>query len=193
MGNTFGQLFRITTWGESHGGGVGVVIDGCPPRLELTEADIQPDLDQRRPGQSKLVTPRQEPDKVQILSGTFEGKTLGTPISLWVRNEDARPEAHAEMATKFRPSHADYTYLAKFGIRNWQGGGRTSARETIGRVAAGAIAKKILRERFGVEVLAYVKQVQKLVGNVNLETVTSQAIESNIVRCPDATAAGKMI
>ncbi len=135
MANSFGHLFRITTWGESHGGGVGVVIDGCPPRLELTEADIQPDLDRRRPGQSKLVTPRQEPDKVQILSGTFEGKTLGTPISLWVRNEDARPEAYAEMATKFRPSHADYTYLAKFGIRNWQGGGRTSARETIGRVA----------------------------------------------------------
>jgi len=193
MANSFGHLFRITTWGESHGGGVGVVIDGCPPRLELTEADIQPDLDRRRPGQSKLVTPRQEPDKVQILSGTFEGKTLGTPISLWVRNEDARPEAYAEMATKFRPSHADYTYLAKFGIRNWQGGGRTSARETIGRVAAGAIAKKILRERFGVEILAYVRQVQRLVAGVDPEKVTASQIEANLLRCPDATAAGKMI
>jgi len=193
MANSFGHLFRITTWGESHGGGVGVVIDGCPPRLELTEADIQPDLDRRRPGQSKLVTPRQEPDKVQILSGTFEGKTLGTPISLWVKNEDARPEAYAEMATKFRPSHADYTYLAKFGIRNWQGGGRTSARETIGRVAAAAIAKKILRERFGVEILAYVRQVQRLVAGVNPEKVTASQIEANLLRCPDATAAGKMI
>src|SRR5436190_12750236 len=128
MGNTFGQLFRITTWGESHGAGVGVVIDGCPPRLALTEADIQPDLDRRRPGQSKIVSPRKEADKVQILSGTFEGKTLGTPISLLVKNEDARPEAYSEIATKFRPSHADYTYQTKYGIRNRQGGGRTSAR-----------------------------------------------------------------
>ncbi len=193
MANSFGQLFRITTWGESHGGGVGVVVDGCPPRLELTEADIQPDLDRRRPGQSSIVTPRKESDAVQILSGTFEGRTLGTPISMWVRNEDARPEAYSEMATKFRPSHADYTYLAKFGIRNWQGGGRTSARETIGRVAAGAIAKKILRERFGVAVLAYVKQVQRLVAAVDPEKVGLKEIESNIVRCPDARVAPKMI
>lgn len=193
MANSFGQLFRITTWGESHGGGVGVVVDGCPPRLKLTEADIQPDLDRRRPGQSKIVTPRKETDTVQILSGTFEGKTLGTPISMWVKNEDARSEAYSEMATKFRPSHADYTYFAKFGIRAWPGGGRTSARETIGRVAAGAIAKKILRERFGVEVLAYVKQVQELVAEVNHETVKLKQIESNIVRCPDAVTAGKMI
>src|SRR6187399_3771536 len=163
MGNIFGHLFRITTWGESHGGGVGVVIDGCPPRLKLSEADIQPDLDRRRPGQSKIVTPRKETDTVQILSGTFEGKTLGTPISMWVKNEDARPEAYSEMATKFRPSHADYTYAAKYGIRNWQGGGRSSARETIGRVAAGAIAKKILRELSGVEVLAWVSSVQDIV------------------------------
>jgi chorismate synthase len=193
MANTFGQLFRITTWGESHGGGVGVVVDGCPPRLELTEADIQPDLDRRRPGQSSIVSPRKEADVVQILSGTFEGKTLGTPISLWVKNEDARSEAYTEMATKFRPSHADYTYQAKFGIRAWPGGGRTSARETIGRVAAGAIAKKILRERHGVEVLAYVKQVQKIVAEVDPEKVTAQAIESNIVRCPDGVTAEKMI
>lgn len=193
MANSFGQLFRITTWGESHGGGVGVVVDGCPPQLGLTEADIQPDLDRRRPGQSKIVTPRKESDAVQILSGTFEGKTLGTPISMWVKNEDARPEAYSEMATKFRPSHADYTYLAKYGIRNWQGGGRSSARETIGRVAAGAIAKKLLRERFGVEVLAYVQQVQRLASEVDPEKVTARQIESNILRCPDAKAAVKMI
>jgi chorismate synthase len=193
MANTFGHLFRITTWGESHGGGVGVVVDGCPPQLKLTEADIQPDLDRRRPGQSRIVSPRDEPDRVQILSGTFEGKTLGTPISLMVKNQDARPEAYTEMATKFRPSHADYTYQAKFGVRAWPGGGRTSARETIGRVAAGAIAKKLLRERFGVEVLAYVKQVQKLVAEVNPDRVKSSGIESNIVRCPDSAAAEKMI
>jgi chorismate synthase len=193
MANTFGNLFRISTWGESHGGGVGVVVDGCPPRLALTEADIQPDLDRRRPGQSKIVTPRKEADRVEILSGTFDGKTLGTPISMWVRNEDARPEAYSEMATKFRPSHADYTYQAKYGIRNWQGGGRTSARETIGRVAAGAIAKKLLRERYGVEVLAFVKQVQKISAEIDPEKVKFAEIEANIVRCPDSAAAEKMI
>jgi len=193
MANTFGHLFRITTWGESHGGGVGVVVDGCPPRLKLSEADIQPDLDRRRPGQSRIVSPRREPDTVQILSGLFGGKTLGTPICLWVKNEDARPEAYAEMESKFRPSHADYTYFAKYGIRAWPGGGRTSARETIGRVAAGAIAKKILLERFGVEVLAYVKQVQRLMARVDPEKVRLKDIESNIVRCPDQVAAQKMI
>src|SRR6478672_6785869 len=193
MANTFGQLFRITTWGESHGGGVGVVIDGCPPKLELSEVDIQPDLDRRRPGQSSIVTPRKEADKVQILSGTFEGKTLGTPISMWVKNEDMRPEAYSEMATKFRPSHADYTYQAKFGIRNWQGGGRTSARETIGRVAAGALARKILRERYGVELLAYVTQVKDIRAEINRETVKLRDVESNIVRCPDPEVASRMI
>ena len=193
MGNTFGHLFRITTWGESHGEGVGVVVDGCPPRLALTEADIQPELDRRRPGQSKLVTPRKEADAVEILSGTFEGKTLGTPICLWVRNEDARPEAYSEMAAKFRPSHADYTYQAKYGIRSWPGGGRSSARETVGRVAAGAIAKKLLREIYGVEVLAYVKQVRQIAAAVDPERVKAAAIESNPVRCPDAGAAEKMI
>src|SRR5262245_28343319 len=144
MANIFGQLFRITTWGESHGGGVGVVVDGCPPRLSLSEADIQPDLDRRRPGQSKIVTPRKEQDRVEILSGTFEGKTLGTPISMWVRNEDPRADAYSEMATKFRPSHADYTYQAKYGIRAWPGGGRTSAREPVGRVGDGANGKKLI-------------------------------------------------
>ena len=193
MGNSFGLVFRITTWGESHGGGVGVVIDGCPPRLRLTEADIQPDLDRRRPGQSSIVTPRRESDRVQILSGTFEGKTLGTPIAMWVKNEDARPEAYHEMASKFRPSHADYTYLAKFGVRNWQGGGRTSARETIGRVAAGAVARKILREQFKVQIVACVKQVRNIRARVDVATLTPQQVESNIVRCPDPAAAQKMI
>ena len=186
-------MFRITTWGESHGGGVGVVVDGCPPRLKLSEADIQPDLDRRRPGQSKIVTPRKESDTVQILSGTSGGRTLGTPICLWVKNEDARSEAYEEMKTKFRPSHADFTYFAKYGIRAWQGGGRASARETIGRVAAGAIAKKILREKFGVETLAYVKQVQQIIADVNPDKVKLKDVESNIVRCPDAKAAEKMI
>jgi len=193
MASSFGQLFRITTWGESHGGGVGVVVDGCPPRLKLSEADIQPDLERRRPGQSKIVSPRQESDTVQILSGTFAGRTLGTPICLWVKNTDARPEAYAEMKTKFRPSHADFTYFAKYGIRNWQGGGRASARETVGRVAAGAIAKKILRERFGVETLAYVKQVQKIIANVNPDRVKLKDVEANIVRCPDRPTAERMI
>jgi chorismate synthase len=193
MGNTFGTLFRITTWGESHGGGVGVVVDGCPPRLALTEADLQPDLDRRRPGQSKIVTPRKESDTVKILSGTFEGRTLGTPISLVVHNEDQRSEAYGEMATKFRPSHADYTYQAKFGIRAWPGGGRTSARETIGRVAAGAIAKKLLRERWGVEVLACVTQVKDLVATVDPECFTMEESEANLIRCPDPVVAEKMI
>jgi chorismate synthase len=194
MASSFGQLFRITTWGESHGGGVGVVIDGCPPRLKLSEADIQPDLDRRRPGQSKIVTPRKESDTVQILSGiSTTGRTLGTPISLWVKNEDQRSEAYNEMKDKFRPSHADYTYFAKYGIRAWQGGGRASARETIGRVAAGAIAKKILREKFGVETLAYVKQVQKISAEINPDTVKFSEVESNIVRCPNQLAAEKMI
>jgi chorismate synthase len=186
MASSFGQLFRITTWGESHGGGVGVVVDGCPPRLKLSEADIQPDLDRRRPGQSKIVTPRKESDTIHILSGlSANGLTLGTPICLWVKNEDQRSEAYSEMQDKFRPSHADYTYFAKYGIRAWQGGGRASARETVGRVAAGAIAKKILREQFGVEVLAYVKQVQKIIGDVNPEKVKFKDVEANIVRCPD--------
>ena len=193
MGNTFGQMFRITTWGESHGGGVGVVLDGCPPCVELSEADIQPELDRRRPGQSKIVTPRNEADQVEILSGVFEGKTLGTPIMMWVRNKDARPEAYSEMAEKFRPSHADFTYETKYGIRNPHGGGRSSARETIGRVAAAAVAKKILHQEYGVEIIAYVKQVQDIGAEIDTDTVTHEQVESNIVRCPDAGIADKMI
>lgn len=193
MGNTFGHLFRITTFGESHGKGVGVIIDGCPPRLELTEEDIQPELDRRRPGQSKIVTPRKEADRVEILSGTFEGKTLGTPIAMMVHNQDQRSEAYTEMATKFRPSHADYTYQEKYGHRAWPGGGRTSARETIGRVAAGAIAKKLLKQRYGVEVIAYVQQVQNIIGVIDPEKVKLKEVEANIIRCPDQAMAKKMI
>ncbi|MDP7010169.1 MAG: chorismate synthase [Verrucomicrobiota bacterium] len=193
MGNSFGELFRITTWGESHGAGVGVVIDGCPPRLSLTEKDIQPELDRRRPGQSRITTQRNEADRVQIVSGTFKGKTLGTPISMLVSNGDQRSEAYAEMETKYRPSHADYTYDAKYGIRAWPGGGRTSARETIGRVAAGAVAKKILKKQFGVEVLACVQQVQKVAAEINPDKFTLKQVEANIIRCPDKAAAEKMI
>ncbi|EAZ92364.1 chorismate synthase [Crocosphaera chwakensis] len=193
MGNTFGHLFRITTFGESHGGGVGVIIDGCPPRLELSETDIQVDLDRRRPGQSKITTPRKETDICEIISGVFEGKTLGTPIAILVRNKDARSQDYNEMAVKFRPSHADATYEAKYGIRNWKGGGRSSARETIGRVAAGAIAKKILKEVANVEIVGYVKQIKDLEGNINPDTVTLKEVESNIVRCPDQEMAEKMI
>lgn len=193
MGNTFGHLFRITTWGESHGGGVGVVIDGCPPNLEITSAEIQTELDRRRPGQSRITTQRKEEDRVEILSGVFEGRTLGTPISLIVRNRDARSRDYEEMRVKYRPSHADYTYQAKYGIRDWKGGGRASARETIGRVAAGAIARKILHQTLGVEVLAFVKRVRGLEAGIDPEVVTRNQIESNIVRCPDSMIADQMI
>lgn len=169
------------------------MVDGCPPLLELSEKDIQPDLDRRRPGQSKIVTPRDESDRVEIMSGTFEGKTLGSPIGMLVRNKDARPSAYEEMSVKFRPSHADYTYTAKYGTRNWQGGGRSSARETIGRVAAGAIAKKILKQRYGIEIVAYVKQVKDIVAEINRDKVKLKHVESNIVRCPDEAVAEKMI
>lgn len=193
MGNTFGHLFRITTYGESHGGGVGVIIDGCPPRLEITAQEIQADLDRRRPGQSKITTPRQETDTCEILSGVFQGKTLGTPISILVRNQDARSQDYTEMEQKYRPSHADATYDAKYGIRNWQGGGRSSARETIGRVAAGAIAKKILHQFAGVEIIAYVKRIKNIEAVVDPETVTLSQVENNIVRCPDSECAEQMI
>lgn len=193
MGNTFGHLFRITTFGESHGGGVGVIVDGCPPRLEISAEEIQVELDRRRPGQSKITTPRKEADQCEILSGVFEGKTLGTPIAILVRNKDARSQDYDEMAQKYRPSHADATYDAKYGIRNWQGGGRSSARETIGRVAAGAIAKKILKQVAGVEVIAYVKRIKDLEGVIDPNTVTLEQVESNITRCPDADCADQMI
>jgi chorismate synthase len=194
MGNTFGQLFRVTTFGESHGGGIGVVIDGCPPRIEISEADIQRDLDRRRPGQSKLTTQRKEEDRCEILSGVFEGKTLGTPIAILVRNKDARPEDYREIAAKFRPSHADYTYEAKYGIRNWQGGGRASARETIGRVAAGAVAKKTLSNFYtDFELIAYVTQIYEVTAQIDRSAVKMNNVEKNSVRCPDAAAAKRMI
>ncbi len=195
MSSQFGHLFRISTWGESHGGGVGVVIDGCPPRIAISEADIQRDLDRRRPGQSEIVTPRAEEDRCQILSGVFQGETLGTPICVAVMNKDARPDAYREMEAAYRPSHADYTYQAKYGIRNWQGGGRSSARETIGRVAAAAVAKKVLAQLYPtpIEIIAYVKTVHEIEATVNPETVTFEQVESNIVRCPDAATATRMI
>ncbi|MBA3651319.1 MAG: chorismate synthase [Chthoniobacterales bacterium] len=194
MGSSFGQLFRITTFGESHGGGVGVVIDGCPPRIPLGEVDVQKELDRRRPGQSAIVSPRNEADRCEILSGVFEGQTLGTPIAILVRNEDARPEAYREMKETFRPSHADFTYEAKYGIRNWQGGGRASARETIGRVAAGAVARQVLAHLHPeVELVAYVTHVYDIAAAVNSDAVTREAVEANPVRCPDPVAAGKMM
>ncbi|MDJ1184488.1 chorismate synthase [Roseofilum casamattae] len=193
MGNTFGHLFRITTFGESHGGGVGVIVDGCPPRVPISAEEIQVELDRRRPGQSKITTPRKETDTCEIISGVFEGKTLGTPITILVRNKDTRPQDYDEMAQKYRPSHADATYDAKYGIRNWQGGGRSSARETIGRVAAGAIAKKILKLAAGVDIVGYVKRIKTLEAIIDPETVTLEQVESNIVRCPDLDACEKMI
>lgn len=192
-GNTFGHLFRITTWGESHGGGVGVVVDGCPPRISISVEEVQSELDRRRPGQSAITTPRNEEDRVEILSGVFEGQTLGTPIAMMVRNQDAKPEDYALFKEAFRPSHADFTYQQKYGIRNWQGGGRTSARETLARVAAGAIAKKILKEKCQTSILACVKQVHQIQCEIDWGKVTQQQIESNIVRCPDRHVAQQMI
>ncbi len=192
MGNMLGRVFRITTWGESHGGAVGVVIDGCPPRVEISEAEIQHELDRRRPGQSRITTQRGESDQVQILSGVFEGKTLGTPISMMVWNKDARPKDYKEMQEAYRPSHADYTYDAKFGLRDFRGGGRTSARETIGRVAAGTIARKILFQKSQIEIIAYIKQIYNLHAKIDPATVTTEQVEANPVRCPDAETAEKM-
>ena len=193
MGSTFGNIFRITTWGESHGGAVGVVVDGCPPNLPLSEEDIQAELDRRRrPGQSDITTQRREPDTAEILSGVFEGRTLGTPILIAVRNRDARAKDYEHIRAVFRPSHADYTYQAKYGIRNWQGGGRASARETVGRVAAGAIAAKVLAES-GVEVVGYVKRVWTLEADVDPDVVTRDAVEANVARVPDPDIAERII
>jgi len=193
MGNSFGTLFKISTWGESHGGGIGVVIDGCPPRLPLSEADIQFELDRRRPGQSDITTPRKESDTASIVSGVYEGLTLGTPIAIYVPNGDQRPSAYSEMKEKFRPSHADFTYQHKFGIRNHEGGGRSSARETIGRVAAGAIAKKILKISAGIETRAYINRVHDIVMPPLSAFPTLEEIEASPVRCPHPETADKMI
>jgi chorismate synthase len=193
VSSSFGKVFRITTFGESHGGAVGVVVDGCPPRLALDEAAIQADLDRRRPGQSRLTTPRQEADRVEIVSGLFEGRTIGSPIAMLVRNQDARPGAYEEMRDLYRPSHADYTTEAKYGIRAWHGGGRSSARETIGRVAGGAIARKLLREVAGIEIVGWVQRIQEIDAKVDLESVSVAGVDESLVRCPDAEAAERMI
>lgn len=187
-GNSFGQLFRITTWGESHGKGIGVVIDGCPAGLPLNEKDIQKELERRRTGQSKVTTTRREPDQIRIMSGVFAGKTTGTPISLLVENEDADSSKYDLIKDLYRPGHADFTYDMKYGFRDHRGGGRSSARETVGRVAAGAIAKKILAKH-KVKVFAYTKQI----GNLVAKKMDYSEIEKNIVRCPDKKIAEKMV
>ncbi|TAN39219.1 MAG: chorismate synthase [Verrucomicrobia bacterium] len=193
MSSTFGTIFRVTTFGESHGGGVGAVVDGCPSLLALTEADIQPQLDRRRPGQSALTTPRGELDAVRILSGVENGVTLGTPIALLVANRDTKPGDYAAMSNVPRPSHADFTYQMKYGVRAASGGGRSSARETIGRVAAGAIAEKWLRQKFAVEIVAWVSAVGAVdAPDLSGAAVTRAAVEANAVRCPDAAAAQRM-
>ncbi|WP_018970746.1 chorismate synthase [Rubritalea marina] len=194
MSSTLGQIFKISTWGESHGVGVGVNIDGCPPMLEITQEEIQKELDRRRPGQSDIVTPRKEGDVCEILSGVFEGKTLGSPIGILVRNKDQRPSSYNEMKDKYRPSHADYTYDAKYGIRAWHGGGRASARETIGRVAAAAVAKKVIHSICpDIEVIAYVKSIKHLEAKVDPNTVQFDDVESNIVRTGDPAMVEPMI
>lgn len=191
--NVFGKLFTISTWGESHGPAVGVVIDGCPARLPISADEIQAELDRRRPGQSDITTPRKEADAVEILSGVHEGRTTGAPVSLLVRNADARPGAYDEMAEKFRPSHADFTYAAKYGHRDHRGGGRSSARETIGRVAAGALARKILRLAGDVEIRAYVTQIHDIVAPASGKFPSLAEVEATAVRCPHAATAAKMI
>ena len=193
MSNCWGNLFRLSSWGESHGGGIGVVVDGCPPGLPLTQEEIQTELDRRRPGQSDISTARKESDKVRIVSGLFEGRTLGTPIAMTVENRDARPEAYAEMKEKYRPSHADYTYQAKYGIRNHEGGGRSSARETVGRVAAGSIARKLLRVAEQVEIVAHVERVQDICMTPVEHFPSREEIDATPVRCPDAHKAMEMI
>ena len=195
MGSTFGRMFRVTTFGESHGGGVGCVVDGVPPRLQISRDELQFELDRRRPGQSRITTPRNEEDSCEILSGVgLDGITLGTPIAVLVRNKDHRSQDYGEIAVAYRPSHADATYDMKYGVRAIAGGGRSSARETIGRVAAGAIAKKVLKEIAGTEILAYVSQVKDVcASNVDHAKMTMEDVEANIARCPDEDSANKMI
>ncbi len=197
-GNSFGKAFVVTTAGESHGPGNVVIVDGCPPGISLTVEDLMVDLERRRPGQSKLVTQRAESDTPEILSGVFEGKTTGTSIAILVRNEDQKSRDYANIKDRYRPGHADYTFDAKYGFRDYRGGGRSSARETVARVAAGVIAKKILAEAFGGEVLCYTKQVGPIIADVDPGSVTLEQIEKlpngepNAVRCPDPVAAEKM-
>lgn len=192
-GNSFGKLFKITTCGESHGGAVGVIIDGCPAGLEISEMEIQKELDRRKPGQSAITTPRKEQDLIRIFSGVFEGKTTGAPILLLSYNVDMHPEDYEELKKVYRPSHADYTYLMKYGRRDFRGSGRASARETLARVASGAIAKKYLKQNLNIEILSYVEQVGSICSEVDYKNVTIENIENNIIRCPDQNAAEKMI
>ncbi len=189
MSSTWGKAFRVSTFGESHGGALGVSVEGCPPLLKLSAEEVQRDLDRRRPGQSRLTTTRSEADRVQILSGLFEGKTLGTPIGMLIPNTDARPEAYEHLRSVYRPSHADYSTEAKYGIRNWQGGGRASARETAARVAAGAVARKLMAEAEGVEVLAWVARVHEIEAEVDRSSVALGDVEGSPTRCPDRAAA----
>jgi chorismate synthase len=192
MSNTFGKIFKISTFGESHGPAVGVVIDGCPAGIEINEAFIQHELDRRKPGQSKITTQRKEEDKIEILSGIFEGKSTGTPIAMAVWNADAKSKDYSHIADKFRPSHADYTYFEKYGIRDYRGGGRSSARETLARVAAGAVAKLFL-SHFGIKITAYVSQVGSIKTDPDYKKLNLNKTEDNIVRCPDPAIAEKMI
>lgn len=193
MSSTLGTLFKVTTFGESHCKGVGAIVDGCPSGMELTEVDIQPQLSRRRPGQSDLSTPRQEADQVTIYSGTEFGRTLGTPIMLLVNNKDQRPQDYGEMSRIPRPSHADFTYQMKYGIRASSGGGRSSARETIGRVAAGAIAEKWLRETYGTEIVAWVSAVGDIEApEVDMERISRAEVDAQMIRCPDAATAARM-
>ncbi|MBI5448321.1 MAG: chorismate synthase [Gammaproteobacteria bacterium] len=192
-GNSFGELFKITTCGESHGGAIAVIVDGCPPGLSLSASDIQQELDRRKPGQSHISTPRKEEDLIHIFSGVFEGKTTGTPLLLLAYNQDARPEDYEKLKDVFRPSHADFTYLMKYGLRDFRGSGRASARETLARVAAGAVAKKYLKEHLQIEILSYVEQVGPIRANIDHHTVCAEDIEQNILRCPDFKKADEMI
>lgn len=192
-GNSFGQMFRITTCGESHGGAVAVIVDGCPPNLEINESDIQQELDRRKPGQSAITSPRKEADRIHILSGIFEGKTTGTPLLLLAYNADAQPQDYEHLKSVYRPSHADFSYLMKYGRRDFRGSGRASARETLARVAGGAIAKKYLQQHLNIEILSFVEQVGPIRADIDHNQVNHAAIENNLIRCPDEKAAKEMI
>lgn len=193
-GNTFGTAYQVSTWGESHGDTTGVVVDGCPPGMDLSESDVQEELDRRKPGQSKLTTQRKESDRVRIMSGVFQGETIGTPIAMMVENKDARSSDYEDMKDTYRPSHADMTYDHKYGVRNWMGGGRSSARETVARVAAGAIARKWLHEQYGIEILAWVRKVNRLELSDDIEPLQFNRadVEQNNVRCPDSDLADQI-
>lgn len=187
-GNTFGKLFTVTTFGESHGEALGCIIDGCPPGVELAEEEVQIDLDRRKPGQSRYTTQRREDDQVKILSGVFEGKTTGTPIGMIIHNTDQRSKDYSKIKDVFRPAHADYTYMQKYGIRDYRGGGRSSARETAMRVAAGAVAKKVLKETWGIEIRGYLSQL----GPISIDTIDWDEISNNPFFCPDASKVAAM-